>query len=281
MIGKINGYIFDLDGTIYTGEELLPGAAQVIAELRGLGKPILFISNKPLAAREAYAEKLTGLGIPTSPEEVLTSAYILGRHLFQTSPHLRLYVIGEEKLRSELRRFGLNIVEDSWEQDPTQVIETSGIDAVIAAFDRTLDYRKINTAYQALLRGARFFATNADKACPMPNGTIPDAGATIAALQYLTGRKVELLAGKPSPLMIEVALATLELPAFECLLVGDRMETDIRMGLEAGMRTALVLTGVSTRSDLESTNYKPDIVLNDLWEMSRFTRDVTAKDFGS
>jgi arabinose operon protein AraL len=273
MTGKINGYIFDLDGTIYTGEVLLPGATQLIAELRGLGKQVLFISNKPLATREAYAEKLSGLGIPTSPEEVLTSAYILGRHLFQTSPHLRLYVIGEENLRSELRRFGLNIVEDIWEQDPTQVIETSGIDAVIAAFDRTLDYRKINTAYQALLQGARFFATNADKACPMPNGTIPDAGATIAALEYLTGRKVELLAGKPSPLMIEVALATLRLPAFECLLVGDRMETDIRMGLEAGMRTALVLTGITTRSNLESIIYKPDIVLNDLTEMSLFARE--------
>jgi arabinose operon protein AraL len=273
MTGKINGYIFDLDGTIYTGEVLLPGATQLIAELRGLGKQVLFISNKPLATREAYAEKLSGLGIPTSPKEVLTSAYILGRHLFQTSPHLRLYVIGEENLRSELRRFGLNIVEDIWEQDPTQVIETSGIDAVIAAFDRTLDYRKINTAYQALLQGARFFATNADKACPMPNGTIPDAGATIAALEYLTGRKVELLAGKPSPLMIEVALATLRLPAFECLLVGDRMETDIRMGLEAGMRTALVLTGITTRSNLESIIYKPDIVLNDLTEMSLFARE--------
>jgi arabinose operon protein AraL len=267
MIMNIKGYIFDLDGTIYTGEAALPGAVQVISSIREKGKQTLFISNKPLAPRTEYADKLTRLGIPTSPVEILTSAYILGRYLSQTYPDLNLYVIGEENLRSELREFGLNILEDDWEQDPTQVIDASRIDAVVVAFDRTIDYRKINTAYQALVRGAHFFATNTDKACPMPGGMIPDAGATLIALEYLTGRKLELLAGKPSPLMVKVALDHLGLPADQCLLVGDRLETDIRMGKEAGMRTALVLTGVSSRSDLDSAEYLPDLILNNLGEI--------------
>lgn len=267
MIAKIEGYIFDLDGTIYTGENPLPGAVQLITKLRQRGKKALFVSNKPLEPRRAYADKLTRLGIPTPPEDVLTSAYILGRYLSQNLPGLNLYVIGEESLRAELSNYGLKVVEDLYEQDPTLVIDPRGIDAVIVAFDRTLDYRKINTAYQALVQGARFFATNDDKACPMPEGTIPDAGATIAALEYLSGRKVELVAGKPSPLILEVALNRLELPAGKCLLVGDRLETDIRMGVEAGMKTALVLTGVSSRLDLSSTTYLPDLIFNDLSEM--------------
>lgn len=268
----INGFIFDLDGTIYTGDYLLPGADRVIADIRRDGKQTLFISNKPLDSRQVYADKLTRLGIPTPPEEVLTSAYILGRHLSQTHLNKRLYVIGEENLRTELREFDLTIVDELWEQDPSLVIDASGIDAIIVAFDRSLDYRKINTAYQALLRGAQFFATNADKACPMPNGSIPDAGATIAALEYLTGRKVELVAGKPSALMIEAALNILGCPAHECLMVGDRLETDMRMGIQAGMRTALVLTGVSTRSQLDISDWQPDIVLNDLTELNLYSK---------
>jgi arabinose operon protein AraL len=267
MTTKNEGYIFDLDGTIYTGEEALPGAVELIAKLRQKGNKILFVSNKPLEPRQAYADKLTHLGIPTRPEDVLTSAYILGQYLSQHHPGLNIYVVGEENLRAELKYFGLTVMEDLWEQDPTQVLDTLGIDAIVVAFDRTLDYRKLNTAYQALVRGARFFATNADKACPMPDGTIPDAGATIAALEYLSGRKVELVAGKPSPLIIEVALTMLGLPASKCLLVGDRLDTDIRMGVEAGMQTALVLTGVSSRLDLNSTIYQPDLILNDLSEM--------------
>jgi arabinose operon protein AraL len=270
MIKKINGCIFDLDGTVYIGEKALPGAIEVIAWMRAMGKQTLFISNKPLAPRQEYAQKLTRLGIPTSPEDVLTSAYILGHYLSETNPGLKYYVIGEEKLRSELREFGLTVLEDDWGQDPTQVIDTQQIDAVIVAFDRSLDYRKLNTGYQALLRGAHFYATNTDKACPVPEGTIPDAGATIAALEYLTGRKPALLAGKPSPLMIEVSLDRLGLPADQCLLIGDRLDTDIRMGIEAGMLTALVLTGVSTRSDLEVTGIQPDLILKDMTDLFRF-----------
>lgn len=264
---RIDGFIFDLDGTIYLGEQALPGTVETIAALREMGKRVLFVSNKPLEPRQAYADKLTRLGIPTNSEDVLTSAYVLARYLSQHEPRLRLYVIGEEALRRELRGFGLHLVEERWDQNPQEVIDPAGIDALVVAFDRTLDYRKLNTAYQALMRGARFFATNSDKACPMPQGAIPDAGATIAGLEHITGRKLELLAGKPSPLTLHMALEKLGCSAETCLMTGDRLETDIRMGQEAGMRTAVVLTGVTRREDLAGSPVRPDFILDSLSEI--------------
>lgn len=260
---RIDGIIFDLDGTVYLGESALPGAVESIAVLRRRGIRVLFVSNKPLEPRRLYAAKLTRLGIPAGEDDVITSGYVLGRHLAHTAPHLNLYVIGEASLIEELRGHGLTVVEKTG-QDPTQVIDPAGIDAVVVAFDRTLDYRKLNIAYQALSRGARFFATNADKTCPMPGGAIPDAGATIAALEHISGREVELLAGKPSALMVAVALERLGLPPERSLMVGDRLETDIRMGREAGMQTAVVLTGVTKQADLDGLAAPPDFVVENL-----------------
>ena len=159
---------------------------------------------------------------------------------------------------------GLHIVPERADQDPKEVIDPSGIDAVIVAFDRTLDYRKLNTAYQALMAGARFYATNGDKMCPMPGGGIPDAGGTIAALEHMTGRTLQLLAGKPSTLIMQVALERLGLPAERCMMVGDRLETDILMGQQAGMYTAAVLTGVATREDAERMRTPPSFVIANL-----------------
>jgi phosphoglycolate/pyridoxal phosphate phosphatase family enzyme len=260
------GVIFDLDGTLYLGERALPGAVALCAELKRRGVRVAFVSNKPLEERSAYAEKLNRLGIEALPEQVITSAFVLGTYLRKEHPDLCYYVVGEENLRRELRLHGLHLAGDMLEQDAFQVIHAEDVQAVVIAFDRTLDYRKLNIAYQALMRGARFFATNIDKACPMPGGAIPDAGITIAALEAGTGRKLELAAGKPSRLILQAALELLDAPAERCLMVGDRLETDIRMGREAGMLTALVLTGVSRRSDLDGCSNPPNLVLENLTE---------------
>ncbi len=268
---RVDGFIFDLDGTIYLGEAVLPGAAECVRELRRRGKKIIFVSNKPLAPRADYAAKLTRLGIPTPETEIITSAYVLARHLATTAPRLVLYVVGEEYLIDEFKAHGLQVAPEFLDQDPKELIDPQGIDAVVVAFDRTLTYRKLNTAYQALCRGARFFATNADKTCPMPGGAIPDAGAIIAALEHITGRKLELLAGKPSSLMMQVAANLLGLPPQRCLITGDRLETDIRMGQDAGMQTAVVLTGVSTREQAERMPAPPNLIIDHLGELIELT----------
>jgi NagD protein len=227
-----------------------------------------------LQPRTAYAEKLSRLGIPAGPEDVITSGYVLGYHLSRHFPDLAYYVLGEQALLDELRGHGLHILDEFSDQDPQQVIQPEGVDAVVIAFDRTLDYRKLNTAYQALINGARFFATNADKMCPMPGGGIPDAGATIAALEHITGRKLELLAGKPSKLIMEVALSRLNLPPDRCLMVGDRLETDMYMGQQAGMKTAAVLSGASTRADVDRMERPPDWVLANVGEIPHTLQDL-------
>lgn len=270
----LDGFVFDLDGTVYLGERALPGAVDTITHLRQRGKRILFVTNKPLQPRTVYAEKLNRLGIPADAEDVITSGYVLGYHLARHFPDLALYVIGEQALLDELRGHGLHIVDEFVDQDPKEVIQPHGVDAVVVAFDRTLDYRKLNTAYQALLNGARFFATNADKMCPMPGGGIPDAGATITALEHITGRKLELLAGKPSTLIMDVALSRLGLPPERCIMVGDRLETDMRMGQQAGMRTAAVMTGASTRADVALMENPPDYVLENIGEIPLTLADL-------
>lgn len=263
-LDTFDGVIFDLDGTVYLGDRAIPGAVDCIQRLRQMGKKVLFISNKPIEPRARYAAKLTRLGIPTPEEDVINSAFVLGHYLASHLPDKQYYVVGEEWLRQEMRSYGLTVVDEFTSQDEREVIDPTGIDAVIVAFDRTLDYRKLNTAYQALVHGACFFATNADATCPVAGGAVPDAGATIAYLELSTGRKLELLGGKPSVLMMDVAREQLQLPAPRCLLVGDRLETDMRMGQQAGFRTALVLSGVTRIEDLESVDKPPDYVLRSI-----------------
>ena len=266
-LATLDGFVFDLDGTLYIGDTLLPGALETVAELRRQEKRTLFVTNKPVDSRTAYAAKLTKLGIPAHVDDVITSAYVLAHHLAQHEPDLRYYVLGEPNFVKELREHGLTIVEELRDQSEMGMIQPDGIDALIVAMDRTLTYRKLNTAYQALCKGARYFATNGDNTCPMPGGDVPDAGATIAYFAQMTGRKPELIAGKPSPIILQVALAQLGLSADRCLMAGDRLETDMQMGHDAGMATALVLTGVTSRNLAEQTTPRPTLILDNIGEL--------------
>ena len=255
------GFIFDLDGTVYLGENAIPGAPETIAGLRKRGCKVVFLSNKPLQPREVYAEKLTHLGIPTSPDDVINSSLVLSHYLVREMPEATVFVIGEQPLLDEMAAAGLAISDNPKE-----------IDVVIASFDRTFDYRKLNIGYQALRLGARFFATNADRTCPVEGGQIPDAAAVIGALEGCTGRKVELVAGKPSAMIVAMALEQLGVQAQACLMVGDRLETDMLMGVQAGLSTALVLTGVTKRGDVLHSQVRPDFILESISDISSLLR---------
>jgi len=254
---RYRGYIFDLDGTIYLSDDLVPGAKRTIAWLRRHGRHIVFLSNKPLEPSANYAAKLSRLGIPARPEDVINSTRALVHYLRVNMPEARLFVVGEEKLLDELRQEGFHLTD--------QVAE---IDVVVASFDRTLVYEKLNTAYQALVRGARFLATNADPACPVEDGAIPDCAGVIAFLEATSGRECELVAGKPSSNMLNAALERLGVPKEEALMVGDRLATDILMGVRAGLDTALVLTGVTIREDLVDSDVTPSFVLDSVADVS-------------
>jgi len=240
------GFIFDLDGTVYRSDTLIPGADTVIRLLRKSGRRVVFLSNKPIQTREDYASKLTRLGIPTQPDEVINSTFVMVNYLKKNAPHARLFVVGEIPFIEELRKAGFKITEEPKE-----------IDYVIVAFDRTFDYQKLNIAYQAIKLGAHFVATNPDRTCPVEGGEIPDCAGMIAAIEAVTEKKVEVVVGKPSPIMIQTALDVLGLKPEDCILIGDRLETDIKMGKESGIATGIVLTGVTDEKTLKESKTSP------------------------
>ena len=232
--GPVRGVLFDLDGTIYRGGELIPGARETVDSLRTSGIRCVFASNNPTATALDYARRLTALGIPVDASEVLTSGGVAAQWLLRTHPGASVFVVGEDSLVRELETAGV------------RVTVSEDADVVLAAFDRTFSYEKWNTAFQALRRGALFAATNPDTTCPVENGgLIPDCGGITAALEATSGRRLDVVIGKPSRIMADAALERLGLDAGEVLLIGDRLETDIELGRAAGIRTVLVLTGIS------------------------------------
>ncbi len=232
------GYLFDLDGTIYLGDELLPGAAELVLGLRDAGRETLFLSNNPTKNPQMYADKLTGLGLPTPVDRIVNPLVTIVAWLRREAPGASVFVIGEAPLLAAIRAAGIRTSEDPRE-----------IDIVIASYDRSFDYRKLQIAFDALwqYRRARLVATNPDSYCPMPGGRgQPDAAAVIAAIEASTGIKCEVNVGKPAAVMLSTALEVLDLPGSSCLMVGDRLHTDIAMAADAGIDSALVLTGEST-----------------------------------
>lgn len=251
------GWLLDLDGTVYLGERLIPGADTAIAALRAAGRRIAFLTNKPLQTRTEYAAKLTRLGVPAAPDDVITSSLVLARYLRDRDPGAPVFVIGEPPMLEEMRAHGFEVRADD------------RVRWVVIAFDRTFDYAKLNTALQAVRQGARLIATNPDRTCPVEGGEIPDCAGMTAAVEAVTGTTVEVIVGKPSPIILEVALARLGVPAADSVIVGDRIETDIAAGKRLGLATVLVLTGVTRADDPRLAEIAPDLVLPSIRELIR------------
>src|SRR5213594_3267084 len=251
------GWLFDLDGTVYRGDTLIPGADGTIAALRAAGRRVAFLSNKPLETRADYARKLTRLGIPAGEEDVINSSLVLARHLVRLDARAPVFVIGEPPLIAELTAHGFEVRGDE------------RVRWVVIAFDRTFDYAKLNTALQAVRRGARLIATNPDRTCPVEGGEIPDCAGMMAAVEAVTGETVSVIVGKPSSIILEVALARLGVDARDAVIVGDRIETDIVMGKRLGLATVLVLSGVTRADDPRVAEIAPDLVLPSIRDLIR------------
>jgi len=269
------GYVFDLDGTIYLGDDLLPGAKRLIGKLRELEKRVVFLSNNPTKSPKMYAEKLTRLGLPTPQDEVVNTVVTMTRWLLRNHPEATVFPISEEPLKRSLREAGIRMSEKAEE-----------IDIVIASYDRTFDYRKLQIAFDAIWfhKRARLVTTNPDRYCPLPGGRgEPDAAAIVGAIEACTGIKCEVNVGKPDPIMLETVMEMLGIGASGCIVAGDRLYTEIRMALDAGMASAVVLTGETTAETLaaESDESKPNFVLDRIdrliparmWEEFGWTQD--------
>jgi 4-nitrophenyl phosphatase len=250
------GAVLDLDGTVYRGDELIPGAAAAIDRLRTDGTRTLFFSNNPTKSRASYADRLRGLGIDVDPEWILSAGTVTTRFLATEHDDDSVFLVGSEGLREQFEAAGLSLVDDATQSD-----------VLVASYDREFDYGDMLAGYRALDAGATFYGTDPDLLVPHHDGMIPGSGAVINAVGGIIERDPERILGKPSEEAQRAALDVLDAPAERCLVVGDRLNTDIALGERAGMTTVLVRSGVSTDDDIEKSDVRPDYVIDSLAEL--------------
>ena len=249
--------VFDCDGVIYRGDEPLPHLRETFQALRKQGIPYRFITNNSSETRAQFVRRLHGLGIAAGVENIYATAYATRRWLdAHAQPGARVFVLGEQGLRRELRGYTL--------VGPDQA-ETA--EYMVAGIDRGLTYRKLSGAVRAVFAGAVFIATNKDNTYPVENGVLlPGGGAMVAAVECAVGAPAHVEIGKPQPTMLTQLLEESGTAAKNALLIGDRAETDILAGRRAGMRTCLVLTGVTAPGEVPglARAARPDFVCPDL-----------------
>lgn len=255
-----DGYFFDLDGTILLGDKLLPGVAEALARLRGLGKKILFLSNTTTRTRAECQLRLRRLGLEAHLDEIVTAAYTSAIYLREqraTQSEPLVLIVGEPAMASELDGQGVRHTAD-----PLAATH------VLVGMDMHFDYDTLHRAMKAVRNGAALIAANPDPYCPIAGDVIPDTWAMVKAIEAASCVKPAAVIGKPSPYYAAKALEWSGLAGDRCLMVGDRLETDIRFGAYNGLHTALVLTGVASEGDIAQSPVKPDYVWRSLEQLS-------------
>lgn len=250
------GVVLDVDGTLIRGSEPIAGAVEAVETIRERDRKVAFVSNNPIRTREAYAERLAGHGFSLDSEELITAGTITAEYLAHEHAADELYVIGEEGLEIQLREAGLSLTD-----------EYDRADALIASIDREFSYDDLTHALWALSGSTRFIGTDPDRTIPTEDREVPGSGAIINAVAGVAGREPDVIMGKPAPSAVEALERTLGLDAADCLIVGDRLDTDIEMGERAGMTTALVRTGVTDERTLAESEIEPDHVLDSVAEL--------------
>ena len=252
-----SGYVVDLDGTVYLGDEALPGAVETLARIRAAGARVVFLTNNPLRSAASYAEVLSGLGVEAAEHEVVTPLKVLTGYLRQRYPGAAALTIAEPLVDRTLAEAGISVTT-----------EPSAADVVVVSFDRTFDYAKLLRAFRAVRRhGAVIIGTNPDPFCPTPDGGLPDCGALLAAVEACTGTRAAAVLGKPGKEMAAEVRARLGVPASDAAMVGDRLQTDVAMSRALGVTSILVLSGATSAGDLATAALRPDYVINGLGDL--------------
>lgn len=249
-----HGYLIDMDGVLYRGKAIIPGADRFIDELRRRDLPFRLLTNNSQRTRRDVVAKVARLGIEIEEDHVFTSAMATARFLAQQKPDGTAFVIGEGGLLTALHTHGYAVVD----HDPDYVIVGEG---------RTFNLELVEAATRMIFGGAMLIATNNDPNCPTDQGIRPGCGAMVAMLETATGVKA-FSVGKPSPLMMRAARKELGLTTDETVMIGDTMETDILGGVQLGFHTVLVLSGGTRREDLPKYAYRPEFVAESLAEFA-------------
>ena len=265
-----SAYLFDLDGTVWLTEELVPGAlaeparrhellahaSEAIRLLRSRGSRVAFMTNNADGTRESFAHELSDLGIPCTPDAVICTAFVMARYLSSQLPGSRCYVIGPDPLREELCRAGLSLRD-----------RPGDIDFVVVGIDRDFTYHKLQTAFEAIRAGARLVATNPDPWVPAAHGDLADIGALIAAIEVASDHRLDKLVGKPDPFIVQTALECLGVGLGDCLIVGDQLGTDVLAGRRAGVPVALLLRDPRVVAQLPNWRDQPDFLVETLLDL--------------
>lgn len=247
-----SGFLIDMDGVVYRGSQLIPGADLFIRQLRERDIPFRFLTNNSQRTRRDVVARLARMGIEVEDEHIFTCAMATARFLAQQKPGGTAYVIGEGGLLTALHQNGYAVVD----HEPDYVVVGEG---------RTFNLEMVEAAVRMILRGAKLIATNLDPNCPTQNGMRPGCGAMVAMLETATGVRA-FSVGKPSPVMMRTARKELGLTTDETTMIGDTMETDILGGVQLGIHTVLVLSGGTRREDLARFAYRPEIVVESIAE---------------
>jgi 5'-nucleotidase len=250
---EINYWLMDMDGVLIREEQLLEGAPEFIARLRRLGIPFLILTNSSIYTRRDLSARLARQGLDVSAESIWTSAMATATFLEDQRPGGSAFVVGEAGLTTALYEAGYTVNE----HDP---------DYVVLGETRTYSFERITQAIRLIRTGARFIATNPDNIGPAPGGPLPATGSVAALISRASGVEPYYV-GKPNPLMMRSALNTLNAHSEQTAMVGDRMDTDIVAGIEAGLETFLVLTGLSDRSEAESYPYRPHRIVDSVADL--------------
>ena len=256
MIKRKKIFIFDLDGTIYLDGVLFPGAAALFEQLHKMDKDYVFLTNNSSLSSMAYLHKIQGLGIPCSMKNVATSTQAAIAYLKQHHVNDLIYVMGTKSMIEELKEASINVANTYFE----------GIDGVLIGYDIENSYQKLIDVSRLLTEGKFYLATNPDLVCPVSFGFVPDCGSFALMLENATHRKPHFL-GKPQAEIIEMIIDRFEVSKEEVILIGDRLYTDIKCGINANIDTVLVLSGETTLKDLDASEVKPTLVVKDVNEI--------------
>lgn len=258
------GFLLDMDGVVYRGNQMIPGADLFVKRLKQEGIPFLFLTNNSQRARRDIAMKLQRMGIDVDSEHIFTCAMATARFLSQQRKHATAYVIGENGLTSAMHHNGITVVDD----DPHYVVVGEG---------RTLNFEMVEKAVRLVEKGARLVATNLDATCPTDQGTRPGCGAIVAMIEKATGVSA-FSVGKPSGIMMRMAQRELGVRSKQTVMVGDTMYTDILGGVEMGFITALVLSGHTKETEVNRYAYQPNYVIPSLAHMPDAIWNMAAQE---
>lgn len=251
----IKGFICDMDGVIYHGNQILPGVREFIQWLQEEHKEYLFLTNNSGYTRRELNQKLARMGLDVPEEHFYTSALATAAFLKQQAPGCSVFAIGEAGLLNALYDAGVTMND----VNPDYVVVGEG---------RAYSLDTLTKATNLVLNGAKLIGANSDVSGPIENGIAPACGALVAPIEMATGKKA-YFCGKPNPLMMRTGLRLLGCHSAEAVMIGDRMDTDVISGMESGMSTVLVLSGVSTRDTLDTYAYRPSIVLNGVGDIPK------------